>query len=313
MTFPVEAYNITRLIKIPLGFKILIPKNKLNDDKEYKTKFDIYLEWLKEIIDIIGKKRKIIILCDAWYTKGQIIELYYKHKNVELIGAVNKRTNFYLLPPERVPGQKGRTPLKGRELAIEDLIFESIPDEKLQFAHKEVKTDLFGLDTTIELFCTKSQNDSLRYFICTDKNLSSYVDVNLVKNTNPTSKNLLSFNSEYLPFCIYTIRWNIEIFFYEIKKFWGLESFMVRKFVSIYRLINFLSVVYASTTLLPYYCKELTSLQGLSTQEIRTCLGEFLRQVHFLGLIGSKAQQRKMPEKILNHFLEIAKGLDLAC
>ena len=203
--------------------------------------------------------------------------------------------------------------MKGRELAIEDLIFESIPDEKLQFAHKEVKTDLFGLDTTIELFCTKSQNDSLRYFICTDKNLSSYVDVNLVKNTNPTSKNLLSFNSEYLPFCIYTIRLNIETFFYEIKKFWGLESFMVRKFVSIYRLINFLSVVYASTTLLPYYCKELTSLQGLSTQEIRTCLGGFLRQVHFLGLIGSKAQQRKMPEKILNHFLEIAKGLDLAC
>ena len=179
--------------------------------------------------------------------------------------------------------------------------------------HYEVKADIFGLDTTLELFVTKSQNGSERYFVCTNKNISNYIDTNLVKNVNSTSENLLSFNECYLPFAIYTIRWNIETFFYEIKKFWGLESFMVRGFKAICRLVNFLSVIYASMTVLPYLCKDLFSLQGLSPQEVRAHLGAFLRKLHFVALIGAPVQQHKMPNGILNYLIDIGSSLKIAC
>ena len=84
MTFPVEAYNITRLIKIPLRFKILIPKNKLNDDKEYKTKFDIYSEWLKEIIDIIEKKEKLLFFVMLGIQKDKLLNCTISIKMLSL-------------------------------------------------------------------------------------------------------------------------------------------------------------------------------------------------------------------------------------
>ena len=206
--------------KVPLGFKTWVPQKQLNKNENHQTKFDIYYKWIKEIIEFIGLNRRICILCDAWYTKGKIVELYHEYDNIDIIGAVNKSTKFYFLPPERAAGAKGRKPQKGKRLTSNDLVFESIPGEKLQFAHHKVKSDLFGLDTTIKLFVTKSQNDSKRYFVCTNKNILNCVDINLIKNVNSTSKNLFSFNEEYLPFAIYTIRWNISTFFYEIKNFW---------------------------------------------------------------------------------------------
>lgn len=313
MTIVTKTINGYSYIKVPLGFKTWIPKKELSTKEQYQSKFDIYFKWLNEIIEFIGQKKKIIILCDAWYTKGQIVDLYHKYNNVEIIGAINKSTKLYLLPPERTAGAKGRKPQKGRRLTTEDLVFESIPGEKLQFTHQEVKSQLFGLDTTLQLFVTKSKNDTERYFICTDKNISNYVEINLIKKTNSTSNNLLSYNIKYLPFALYTLRWNIETFFYEIKKFWGLESFMVRGFKAIYRLINFLSVIYASMTLLPYLCKDFLSLQGGSPQEVRSHLGGFLRKLHFIVLIGEPAQQHKMPNGILNYLTEIGSCLKIAC
>ena len=100
-------------------------------------------------IACIGLDRRIFILCDAWYTKGQIVELYHEYDNIDIIGAVNKSTKFYFLPPERVAGAKGRKPQRSKRVTSDDLVFESISSEKLQFVHYEVESDLFGLDTTL--------------------------------------------------------------------------------------------------------------------------------------------------------------------
>jgi len=69
------------------------------------------------------------------------------------------------------------------------------------------------------------------------------------------------------------LRWNIEVAYYEQKKFWSFGTYMLRSKVGIERLTNLLSVLYSFMTLLPFYDSTFFSLASNSPQQSRFVIG----------------------------------------
>ena len=78
---------------------------------------------------------------------------------------------------------------------------------------------------------------------------------------------------QFLPLTIYSLRWNIEVAYYEQKKFWSFGAYMLRSKVGIERLTNLLSVLYAFMTLLPFYDSTFVCLASNSPQQSRFIIG----------------------------------------
>ena len=89
------------------------------------------------------------------------------------------------------------------------------------------------------------------------------------------------------------MRWNIEVAYYEQKKFWSFGTYMLRKKVGIERLTNLLTVLYAFMTILTFCDDTFLSLAHNSPQQSRFVIGMTIWQELFFaafehGHISSK-------------------------
>ena len=98
---------------------------------------------------------------------------------------------------------------------------------------------------------------------------------------------------QFLPLTIYSMRWSIEVAYYEQKKFWSLGNYMLRSKIGIERLTNLLTLLYSFMTLLPFYDKTFSALSDNSPQQSRFVIGMTIWQELFFaafehGHISSK-------------------------
>ena len=57
---------------------------------------------------------------------------------------------------------------------------------------------------------------------------------------------------KYIPLFCYSMRWNIEVSYYEQKTFWSLCNYMARSRKGIEMLVNIINISYCAMKLLPY-------------------------------------------------------------
>ena len=90
---------------------------------------------------------------------------------------------------------------------------------------------------------TKTKNGSQRLFI----SIKSPHQLNFDFNSSALGKASLFAKADidFLPLTIYSMRWHIEVAYYEQKKFWSFGTYMLRRKISIERLTNLLTVLYA--------------------------------------------------------------------
>ena len=129
---------------------------------------------------------------------------------------------------------------------------------------------LFG-NRPVHAIVTKTKSGSTRLFICT----KSPEQLNFDFNSTELGRASLFAKTDiqFLPLTIYSLRWNIEVAYYEQKKFWSFGSYMLRSKVGIERLTNLLSFLYAFMTLLPFYDSTFFSLASNSPQRSRFIIG----------------------------------------
>ena len=65
----------------------------------------------------------------------------------------------------------------------------------------------------------------------------------------------------YVSLFLYQFRWNIEISYYEQKKFWSLERYMLRSRIGIEQILNLITILYSAMKLLPYMEKDFSEYQ----------------------------------------------------
>ena len=143
----------------------------------------------------------------------------------------------------------------------------------------------------VHAIVTKTKNGTQRLFICT----KSPDELNFDFTASELGKASLFAKSDvqFLPLTVYSMRWSIEVAYYEQKRFWSLGNYMLRSKIGIERLTNLLTLLYSFMTLLPFYDKTFSALSDNSPQQSRFVIGMTIWQELFFatfehGHISSK-------------------------
>ena len=83
---------------------------------------------VRQVMPEFPERKQVIILCDNWYTKQNLISVIDEHPNLGLIGNARSDSVLYDLVPERT-GRRGRPAKHGRQLSLETDF--SFSDEKI--------------------------------------------------------------------------------------------------------------------------------------------------------------------------------------
>ena len=105
---PIVTAGELRYLNIPLRFR-------LRDENQ--NKLVIASEMIREAMKSLADVQTVILLCDSWYPKGDILKTVAAYNNLELIANVRVDSSMFDLPPERT-GRRGRPAKKGKQLSI---------------------------------------------------------------------------------------------------------------------------------------------------------------------------------------------------
>ncbi|MCT4619057.1 MAG: transposase [Marinisporobacter sp.] len=234
VNIPLKFNDTIKYLSLPIGYKLY--------DKQ-ANKLNIASSLIKTVMPYLSNYQ-VILLCDSWYTKGIALETIEEYDNLDLIGAVRWDTAIYNLPPAQT-GRRGRPRIKGDKLNIKKFTFTDAG--KYHIATKKLATNLFKKPIYMTA-STKNKEaiSKVRAFICR----INPNEMQIFKHH--TVQNVKSDQTEYdpLPLCAYSLRWHIEVIFYQHKFFWPFSNYMVRNKVAIERYVNLLAITFTFISVL---------------------------------------------------------------
>ena len=128
---PVAVGESVKYLTVPLRFRL-----RGKDE----NKLAIASEMIREAMKGLSRIKTVILMCDSWYPKGEVLETVEAHENLELIANVRVDTVLRDLPQRT--GKRGRPPKKGRKISIyDDFTFTLVG--KYFTAARTVLTNLF--------------------------------------------------------------------------------------------------------------------------------------------------------------------------
>jgi hypothetical protein len=275
ISIPVKIdHGEVQYLTIPVGIK-------LYSGEESKLKLS------SDLIKIVMKHLsgyQVVLLCDSWYTKGEVLETVKIFPNLNLFGAVRADTALFEVP-EKTSG-RGRPRIRGERVDFKTLSYTKQGDYYV--SKKKVMTRLFNNEVfiyvTVKDIATLS---SLRLFIATS---------DMPFSMEEQEKNIPSKN-------VYSVRWNIEVLFYELKTFWSFCGYMVRNKKSIETYANLLCGSFAAVSLLPFSYSEMNDMQLKSPQEAKAWLADVIKREIILTSFVKFLENT-------NIYLEISKYLN---
>ena len=113
-------------------------------------------------------KEHVIILCDSWYTKKNLVSIIDEYPNLDLIGNARIDSVMYDLAPERT-GRRGRPAKHGKRLCVEtDFTFSKEKIGDYYTGVRRVFTKIFG-DREVLAYVTDTEkgNGTKRLFFST--------------------------------------------------------------------------------------------------------------------------------------------------
>ena len=224
------------------------------------------------------KSCNVILCCDSWYPKAEIVKLPDEFENLNLICNVRSDTALYDLPPART-GKKGRPRIRGERITLQDFSLKEVREKEMFVGTKTVMTNLFG-NRQVTAIVTQTKSGSKRLFLCTASPEQLHFDTECMDiRKAPYSKT----DSSFLPLTIYALRWDIETSYYQQKKFWSLEKYMLRSKDGIECLLNLLTILYSLMILLPFLDSDFSFLAGESPQQARFLLGYHIHRELFFA------------------------------
>lgn len=275
MHVPVMSADRIVYLSLPLGYRLWTKE---------ASKLDLAAQMVRSVMPELVSCRQVILLCDSWYPKKTVPGLVDEFENLEIICNARIDTVLYNLPGEHT-GKRGRPRIRGERADIRSVRLEKPEGADYYMGCLEVITNLWK-NRHVYAYVTASdpdKNSSFRLFLCTVPPEGLCVQAD-----RHESRKIQNYSAwGMLPLGLYSIRWNIEIGYYEMKSFWSLRDYMVRSVKGIERLINLTCISYAACRLLPHYSMDFADYKGLSPQEVRYRLGEKIR----MGIIMCSLEQ----------------------
>lgn len=133
----VPAWNRDKIsyIAVPLGYRMWQKK---------ESKLELAASMVRQVMPEFKEKKNVIILCDSWYVKKDLVSIVDEYKNLDLIGNARSDSVIYDLPSAPT-GKKGRPPKHGRRLSIyEDFALSAEKVGGYHTGSRRVLTNIFG-------------------------------------------------------------------------------------------------------------------------------------------------------------------------
>ncbi len=277
LCIPVWNKNRISYLSIPLGYRMW--------RKDKGSKLELAASMVRQVMPEFRDKKNVIILCDSWYVKQNLVSIVDDYENLDLIGNARSDSVIYDLPPAPT-GRKGRPPKHGRRLSIyEDF---SLSAEKIGdyfTGSRRVLTNIFGA-RQVQAYVTAADKEdgTRRLFFSTifPAQLQIFCAWQEKSPLNRTGNDWM----QYIPLFLYSFRWNIEVSYYEQKTFWSLCGYMVRSRKGIEMMVNLINISYCAMKLLPYKEETFSQYRNVSVQEFRFALSEQIRQqIFYVNLV----------------------------
>ena len=280
---PVWKHNKISYLAVPLGYRMWQKK---------ESKLQLAASIVRQVMPELSQKKNVIILCDSWYMKQNLISID-EYPNLDLIGNARSDSVIYDLAPAPT-GKKGRPAKHGKRLSIDEDF--ALSDEKIGDYYtgvRHVLTNLFGTREVLAyVTSTAKESGTKRLFFSTifPEQLGIFCAWHEKAPLNQTGSDWM----QYIPLFLYSFRWNIEVSYYEQKTFWSLCSYMIRSCKGIEMMINVINISYCAMKLLPYVDKEFADYKDKSVQEFRFVISEGIReQIFFASFVQNIKPQIK--------------------
>ena len=243
LCIPVWNKNRISYLYIPLGYRMW--------QKEKSSKLELAASMVRQVMPEFRDKKNVIILCNSWYVKQNLVSIVDEYENLDLIGNARSDSVIYDLPPASA-GRKGRPPKHGRRLSIyEDFILSAEKIGDYFTGSLRVLTNIFGA-RQVQAYVTAAdkEDDTRRLFFST--NFPAQLQIFCAWQEKSPLNRTESDWMQYIPLFLYSFRWNIEVGYYEQKTLWSLCGYMVRSRKGIEMMVNLINISYCAMKLLPY-------------------------------------------------------------
>lgn len=265
---PVWNGDRVNYLSVPLEYRMWRKK---------ESKLALAASMVSGIMPALSGKRNVILLCDSWYAKKDVLRLTDGYAALDIICNARSDSAIYDLPPGRT-GKRGRPAKHGKKLSIyEDFTLSSEKIGDYFTGLRSVLTNIFGARTVLAyVTSTAMEGGSRRLFFSTvsPEQLQIFCAWQEKAPLNQTGSDWM----KYIPLFLYNFRWNIEVGYYEQKTFWSLCSYMVRSQKGIEMLVNLINLAYCSMKLLPYQDKDYSRYRSESVQELRFAISSQIRE-----------------------------------
>jgi len=288
LSVPIRDGNNCRYISIPVAYRMW--------DKE-ETKLAMAAKLVRSAMKIIDNKQSVILCCDSWYPKAEVVDLVDEFENLDIICNVRSDTAMYELPSAPT-GKRGRPQIRGKKLTPKDFELSAIADTPYSLGSRSVITKLFGKRVVYATVSKLTDSGCTRVFLFTKNPEELNFSVDFLESKSP-ARIYADKNRDFLPLAIYSLRWTIETAYYEQKTFWSLGIYMVRSKTGIETLINLLTVCYAEMSLLPLLDASFTKLKNVSPQQARFLLGTEITKQLFSGTLLDWATNEKLTDSLI--------------
>lgn len=182
------------------------------------------------------------------------------------------------LPPART-GTRGRPKMYGDKLTLEKFELFEVQNSNYSVGYLRVLTHLFGKKPTLTIVTRPTSGQNKRLFLCSNTTGNFHFDLEFLPQP---SRSFALTDAMLMPLSVYSIRWNIEVTFYQQKTFWALGDYMLCSHTGIERLLNLLSLIYAIMLLLLHLDDIFQKFQFCSSQQTRFFIGDMIhRQLFF--------------------------------
>ena len=287
---PVWDKSRIHYLAVPLGYRMWRKK---------ETKLELAASMVRHVMPAFTAKKNVIILCDSWYVKKNLVSIVDEYENLDLIGNARSDSAIYDLPPQPT-GKRGRPAKRGKRLSIQDDFVLS--DEKIgdyYMAVRRVLTNIFGKKQVLAYVTSPEKTSGTRrLFFSTvfPQELQIFCAWQEKAPLNQTGSSRM----QLIPLMLYTFRWNIEVSYYEQKTFWSLCSYMVRSRKGIEMLVNLINITYCAMKLLPYQDEAFSKYRAESVQEFRFALSVQIRQQVFFAILVENIKTHIKSNVVIN-------------
>ena len=135
LCMPVWNQDKISYLSVPLGYRMWQKK---------ESRLELAASMIRKVMPEFQNREHVIILCDSWYTKQNLVCIVNEYPNLDLIGNARIDSVMYDLAPAHT-GRRGRPAKHGKRLSVEtDFTFSGEKIGDYYTGVRRVFTRIFG-------------------------------------------------------------------------------------------------------------------------------------------------------------------------